>query len=109
MKTILELLAINQHQYEMVYIDTYMRWSESVSINEAQLQMVMANNAVNRYFNMEFKKCEAEFLELINRYPNATPTDARKLWDKCTLALFNRRCLPLIKQAITLKIETYVN
>ena len=109
MKTILEHLAINQHQYEMAYIDTYMRWSESVSITEAQLQMIMANSAVNRYFNMEFKKCEAEFLELITRYPNATPTDAATLWGRCTVALFNRRCLPLIKQAITLKIENYAN
>ena len=99
MNTILKILDLTQYHYDMIYLGNYMRWCESVTINPAQLQMVMANASVDKYYAMEYAKCTADFLELIKNYPNANPADAMELYVTCTLPMFNRRCLPVIAAA----------
>ena len=92
-------------EYEAMYFGAYWRWCESVTTNPAHTQMVLANAAVDKYYRMEFAKCETEFLELISRYPNASPKDALELFFECTYDMFNRRCVPVIKNAINLNLE----
>lgn len=101
MKTILNILKITVEDYEKMYFGAYWRWCESVTITSAQTQMVLANTAVNKYYNTEFAKCENEFLTLIKDYPNTQPADALELYIKCTFSMFNKRSPTLIKQAIT--------
>ena len=55
----------------MVYLDLYMRWCESVTVNEQQLQMVLANASVNKYFNFEYAKCITKFIDHMSNYPDA--------------------------------------
>ena len=102
-----KLLNIDQLGYDQIYFNAYVRWCESVSINDTQLQMVLANSSVNKYYNMEYAKCEDEFLLLANRYPTATQDDATKLYFRCTVAMFNRRCEPIIKLAKKTPIYEY--
>ena len=101
MKTILKLLNKTEDQYFDMYFGDYWRWCESVSINDEQHQMVLANAAVDKYYRMEYDKCEAEFLLLAKNYPDINPDDAVELYIKCTVAMFNRRCEPVIKKAKT--------
>jgi hypothetical protein len=105
MNPILNKIGKTHEEYEAMYFGAYWRWCESVTTNPAHTQMVLANAAVDGYYRMEFAKCEAEFLELISQYPNASPKDALELYINCTYAMFNRRCLPVIKTAINTKLE----
>lgn len=98
---ILNILDITVQDYNNMYFGAYWRWCESVTITPAQTQMVLANTAVNKYYNTEYAKCEVEFLELIKNYPNVLPNDAKKLYNECTFSMFNKRSPILIKQAIT--------
>ncbi len=105
MSKILKLLAITAEDYFDMYFGSYWRWCESVSINDAQTQMVLANALVNKYYNMEYAKCEKEFLYLLKDYPNTSPEDARKIYNDCTFKMFNRRCLPIINKAKKTQIQ----
>ncbi len=103
MKTIPQLLNKTNLEYELMYLSAYMRWCESVTINDYQLQMVMANTPVNKWYNFEYAKCETEFLKLIANYqniPTVTAKDAQELYNDCTYNMFNLRCEILIKEAI---------
>lgn len=99
MNPILKLLNRTSEEYECMYFGAYWRWCESISVNEAETQMVLANAGLNKYYRMEYAKLEAEFLELIKRYPNATQKEVLKLYADCTYGMFNRRCAPLIREA----------
>lgn len=107
MKKIPQLLNKTNLEYELMYLSAYMRWCESVTINDYQLQMVMANSSVNKWYNFEYGKCETEFLKLITFYEaeiGITPQEAQKLYDKCVLQIFNRTPKPLIDEAKKLKV-----
>jgi hypothetical protein len=108
MSKILKLLNKTEQEYEVMYFGAYWRWCESVTITSAQTQMVLANTAVNKYYNTEFAKCENEFLTLIKDYPNTQPAEALELYIKCTFSMFNKRSLILIKQAISNNLD-YAN
>jgi hypothetical protein len=102
---ILDLLKIDLENYEDVFFCAYWRWCESVSSTDAQTQMVMANASVNKYYRMEYAKCETEFLELIARYPNAALPEINDLYCKCTINMFNQRSIVLIENAKKTQIE----
>lgn len=99
MTTILELLSQTPDQYEDAYFDAYWRWCKNQSTNDAQLQMILANAAINRYYNIEFAKCEARFLSLIALYPYASVADAHELYRRCSLEMFDRKSVALLIQA----------
>lgn len=105
MSTLTTLLKLTPHQADMVYLDLYMRWCESVTVNEQQLQMVLANASVNKYFNFEYAKCIAKFIDHMSNYPDATANAALQQYGLCTIDLFNHRSPVLIKNAIKNNIE----
>lgn len=105
MQNLLTTLKIEQQRYDDVYFGAYWRWCENVSINEAQTQMILANQSVNNWYNMEYSKCEFEFSLLLKNYKNADTDDIYYLYCQCTLDMFNRRCPILIKQAINNNIH----
>lgn len=113
MKTIPQHLNILPSDYEDLMMQTYMRWCMDFCRNyQGDLQSLLANAALNRYFLTEYKKLEDEFVLLISRYDgysNITDSDKINLYSQCTVQIFNRRCMPLINQAKTLKIENYAN
>ncbi len=96
---ILDLLKIDLENYETMFFGAYLRWCESVSITPQQTQMVMANASINKYYLMEYSKCETEFLELIALYPNADLQAINDLYCDCTINMFNRQSKVLIENA----------
>jgi hypothetical protein len=101
--TTLVRLNVNQEAYEDIVLGVYTRWCmDFVSNYQNDLQKVMANAALNRYFLDELGKCEKEFLSLMNQYEgqaNIKPSDALKMYRKCCFPLFNRYPKVLIAQA----------
>ena len=97
MKKTINKLQVSQHDFEMMLFDLYSRWCESITGNETQHQIVLANGGINAYFLDEFKKCETEFHLRTDRYANLTPKDYNKCFTDCTLQLFNRRPSALLE------------
>jgi hypothetical protein len=112
MTAITNLLKLTTEEYEAICFDAYFRWCQSVSITEGEFQMVLANASVNRYYNMEYAKCEAEFLQVVANYhnsPNIIIDDIMKAYVKCTCQMFNRRSKVLIDAAKKMKLEAILN
>lgn len=100
MKTIKQKLAITPEEYEMMILDLYTRWCESVTINFLQFQQVLANAAVNKWFLIELTKCEVNFHELTERYTGSktvSTNDLLKCYRMCTDQMFNIRPMPLLE------------
>jgi hypothetical protein len=108
MKTVKQHLQTTQEAYETMLFETYQRWCMDFCLNyQNDLQSILANSKINKYFLFEYAKCEAEFLNLISRYedsPTVTAIDARTLYADCTFQIFNRTPKPLIQEAKKLKI-----
>ena len=71
------------------------------------LQKYVANTPINKYFLTEFKKIEAEFLEIMQEYDGATnikPNDALQVFNRCSIQIFNRYPKILIHEAKKLNI-----
>lgn len=109
--TTLVRLNVNQEAYEDIVLGVYTRWCmDFVSNYQTDLQKVMANAALNRYFLDELAKCEYEFLSLMDEYEgqaNIKPADALKMYRKCCFQLFNRYPKVLIQQAKATNIVCY--
>lgn len=108
MKTVKQLLNVNTEAYEAMLMETYLHWCMDFCSNYgSELQSIVANSKINKYFLFEYAKCEAEFLKLSAPYEN-TPTvtnqDIRTLYSNCTVQIFNRNPQPLIKEAKKLKV-----
>ena len=111
MNKIIEILQLDESDYEDLITDTYIRWCLDFCRNYgSDFQVLLANASLNKYFWYEYAKLEREFLQLSSRYKeNAKSEDLRVLYADCTLQIFNRRSKVLIESAKTLKIENYVN
>jgi hypothetical protein len=98
--TTINKLKITQEAYELMTLEFYMRWCESLTGNGRQLQAVLANKAINAYFLMELAKSETEFHELTNRYassPTVSAQDMKVLYNDCTYRLYNLRPTALLE------------
>ena len=81
------------------HFEFYMMWCESVTINERELQQVLACAAINRWFNVELAKHIKEYYLLARNYPNATDDDCFQLYIKCIYHLFSIHPKSLLEQA----------
>ncbi len=102
-KTIPDLLGLTQHNYEKMYFEAYLRYCMDLSFNyENDLQKLVANKALNAWYNMEYAKCEAEFLNFVSGYENQsqiTAADMQAVYHDCTYRMFNLRSKILIATA----------
>lgn len=96
-KYIQELLKQTPHVYEMKNFELWFRWCQSVTAFQKEFQMVLSNPAVNRWFHAELVKQEAEFLDRVKNYPNATLQDLHEQYHACIVQLFNYYPKPLLE------------
>ena len=108
MRAILVRLNVSQFDYDFMVMNIYLRWCMDFSLNYFNdLQKVVANTPINKYFLTEFKKIEAEFLEIMQEYDGATnikPKDALQVFNRCSIQIFNRYPKILIHEAKKLNI-----
>ena len=101
MRTTTQKLNKTDEQYQDMIFLIYAKWCESVSGNDKQFQMILANSSISKWFMSEFAKCESEFHNLTNRYDNAktvSTSDLQRCYDQCTYHLFNIRPMPLLEE-----------
>ena len=100
---ILKLLNKTPETYETEFFQAYLRWCMAFATNyNNDLQKVVANSSISKYYNREHAKCEAKFLELISFYVNKiniTPKEAQSMYNNCLFDMNNRFSKPLIEQA----------
>ncbi|MBS7234237.1 hypothetical protein KHA90_24885 [Flavobacterium psychroterrae] len=107
MKTTIQKLEITAQEYESLIWNFYSKWCQSVSIGTIEYQQVLANAAINRWFLLEYQKCEIEFHILTDRYvdSNVTAKDMEKCYKDCTFSIFNIRPMALLSQITKPKIS----
>lgn len=97
--TISQKLKMTSEEYELLIFGAYARWCESVTINPREFQKVIANSAVNKWYLMEYAKCEKEFNSLTDRYGNSITTeDFKRCYNDCTYGMFNIRPTALLQE-----------
>jgi hypothetical protein len=100
-KTINQKLKMTPEEYEDLIFGAYARWCESVTINTHEFQKVLANSSINKWFMMEYSKCEKEFKQLTARYEeNDTiiAEDFKRCYSECTYRMFNIRPMALLQE-----------
>lgn len=99
--TINQKLKMSPEEYELLIFGAYARWCETLSgTSDRELQKILANSGINKWFMTEYAKCEAEFLQLITRYDECdtiTATDLKKCYSECTYRMFNIRPMALLQ------------
>ena len=99
MQTINNKLKMTSEEYELLIFGAYARWCESVTINTQEFQKVLANSAINKWFMMEYAKCEADFEQLTARYEDTDTiiaNDYKRCYAECTYRMFNIRPMALL-------------
>lgn len=101
MTTINQKLKMSNEEYELLIFGAYARWCESVTINTHEFQKVLANSAINKWFMLEYAKCELDFEQLTKRYEeNDTiiAEDFKRCYAECTYRMFNIRPMVLLNE-----------
>lgn len=99
MTTINNKLKMTSEEYELLIFGAYARWCESVTINTQEFQKVLANSAINKWFMMEYAKCEADFEQLTARYEGTDTiiaNDYKRCYAECTYRMFSIRPMALL-------------
>ena len=100
--TINKKLKMSADEYEEMIFGAYARWCETVTTNAHEFQKVLANSAVNKWFLMEYAKCEKDFEQLTDRYEECetiTANDFKRCYAECTYRMFNIRPMALLNEA----------
>lgn len=100
--TINKKLKMSADEYEEMIFGAYARWCETVTTNAHEFQKVLANSAVNKWFLMEYAKCEKDFEQLTDRYEECetiTANDFKRSYAECTYRMFNIRPMALLNEA----------
>ena len=99
--TINQKLKMTPEEYELWIFGLYARWCESITgTSDRELQKVMANSGINKWFMMEYGKCETEFIQLTRFYDGGstiTAVDYKKCLNQCTYRLFSIRPTVLLQ------------
>lgn len=98
---ILKILKVTQEAYEAMLLDTYMSWCmDFVTDYEKELQKLVGNRSINKWFLQELGKLENKFIE--EHAPYAETIDsatARENYADATDPIFRRFPKTLIEEA----------
>ncbi len=107
--TTAQKLQLTTEEHEALLFGAYARWCESVTINARQFQQVLANSAINKWYLMEYEKCEKEFNSLTDRYGNSiTKEDFERCYNNCTYGMFNIRPTALLQEIKRIPTVSYL-
>lgn len=97
---ILEILEMSQAEYDQVFYDFLLQWCESVTYTEAQLQNVISNQPIIRWYKIEHQKRENQFLAIAKRYQESNTVSRKDLLKKyceCIYTLMSISPKPLVE------------
>ena len=109
--TTAQKLQMTAEDYENMIFGAYASWCESVTINAREFQKVLANSAVNKWYLMEYAKCEKEFNLLTDRYEGSVTVSADDLkicYIDCTYRMNNIRPTALLQEIKKTRAVSYL-
>ena len=107
--TTAQKLQMTAEDYENMIFGGYARWCESVTINAREFQKVIANSAVNKWYLMEYAKCEEKFAAMTQRYDESIPVkDYQTFYNDCTYGMFNIRPTALLQEIKKTRAVSYL-
>lgn len=96
MKAINEILGITPQEYELKVFDIWFTWCANRSIDIAELQMLLANSAINKWFIDEMRYHEKEFRERITPFINtASKQDIENCYKITSSGIYGKYPKPL--------------
>lgn len=69
-KQIINLLQCTEHQYDMLVFLHFQLWCEMHATTNEDLQCLLANTAIETWFQQEYAKLQLQFLKLASPYAN---------------------------------------
>lgn len=94
-------MKMSTEEYELLIFGAYARWCESVTTNLHEFQKVLASSAVNKWFMMEYAKCEKDFEQMTARYTDSDSIiaeDYKRCYAESTYRMFNIRPTVLLAE-----------
>lgn len=106
--TIHELLGKTAQEYEQEDFERYMRWCMSFAARTPDgrdLQMLLANSAISKYYNEHFRELEHQFINAIRPIYKSTKIESiRQIYVSITAQIYNNYPGALFEAARGLKI-----
>jgi len=111
LKTVPQLLQIEQEDYENQRLEIYFRWCIGFAKDkDADLQKLLANKAISTYWNYEFTKLEKEFVESASLIAGKkTKKQMAHIFVAITSTIVERFPMPLFESARQLSIINQIN
>lgn len=107
--TIYELLGKTAQEYEQEDFERYMRWCMSFAnrLSEGRdLQMLLANTAVSKYYTEHFRALESQFLTVVLPIYKSTKVESiRQIYVSITAQMYNNYPGALFEAARNLRIS----
>lgn len=109
--TIAKLLTLSQKEYEDKILDLWLRYCcAKAHNNKTDLQRLLANTALNKWFLHEVARLEDEWWNEIGDFETVLdPTTAMALYNEKTINIFMLSCPPLMTEARKLNIIPQLN
>lgn len=110
MNKIIDHLQISSKQYFELKFETYFQWCDMYATNEEQLQSMIANAALYNWWNQEYSRLEAEYVEDYSDYfAKADVSYLLTGYENTVFKIFYYYSKPLIKQARKLNLTPQIN
>lgn len=80
MKTILEINNISQTEHNNLLLESFFFWAGKYTYTRTQMQIVVTDKAIKKWFFKEYEKLEFEYLHFVKRHSNASAKDNERLY-----------------------------
>lgn len=108
--TIAKLLTLSQEEYEDKLFQLWLKYCCCKAHNPKDLQRLLANTALNKWFLFEVSRLEDEWWREIGEYESVLdPTTSMSLYNEKTINIFMLNCPPLMAEARKLNIIPQLN
>ena len=104
-----EVLNYSKEEFDNLQMERYMRWciSQAIDLNK-DLQKIIANSSINRYYNIEMAKLEKKFIDIVDgKQIHIDEKTAREMYALIVVDLHRMYPSPLIHNAR--KLNVYAN
>ena len=97
---VMDSLQWSSEEYESRVFQSYWTWCHTYGNYPSRIQQLLANSAVNKWFLIEYQKCEEQYLKIAEVVPNHIE-GLRGHYKGCTahiMTIYNQPLLDAVKK-----------
>jgi hypothetical protein len=102
MSTIIELLETTADEYDTMVFQLFHEWAAQQAAKPNELQNIMANPAIAKWFRSDLSQLEEDFKDEIKQFQTEatiTKLHLRRVYGICINRIFDLHPKPLLKEA----------